>query len=148
MADYFEHGISHREVEKLGGYNQCLKDMLGLIKSITGHDPNKRMIDAVVILEKIEATAQYNSTILKKAQQDLDSIKDRIELAAAPLESKFLWVDKSGRGGKATFTKAEIQQDLSLMDETFDVDDLEEWFDQAEVGEEINNAANKIIRIS
>lgn len=54
---------------------------------------------------------------------------------------KFFWKDKSGRGLKNTLSLKDV---LGLdNDESWDAEPLHEWANDAEVGDEWEDAANK-----
>lgn len=61
---------------------------------------------------------------------------------AAPKKS-FMWKDKSGRGFKNTFTLVEIMQ--CTDEQSWDGISLQEWANEAEEGDEWENATNKYI---
>ena len=60
------------------------------------------------------------------------------------LDKKFLWKDLSGRSGKGKFTLAELKE----WDEVKETEELSEWLDNAEEGDEYQLPNMKFIRIN
>lgn len=60
--------IYHHEDAYLTGYTHCLSEVLAYLQEQTQYDKQKRFIDVVPILEKIAATSQKLSEILKNKE--------------------------------------------------------------------------------
>lgn len=69
----FNHNFTSKDVNAIMGYNKCLRDVYSLLAEKTEFNPAKRMVDAVDILEKIEATSDELSGLLEKAEIELKS---------------------------------------------------------------------------
>lgn len=57
---------------------------------------------------------------------------------------KFLWKDKTGRGIKNTFTISEVNK-LEVEDDEFEDENLSEWAEMAEEGDELEGRTMKLI---
>jgi hypothetical protein len=64
-------------IEALNGYITALNEIQKHIAEVTGHDPDKRYIDAVEILERITATINELQPILEKEKNDIENLFNR-----------------------------------------------------------------------
>ncbi|MEO7048958.1 MAG: hypothetical protein ABI091_26885 [Ferruginibacter sp.] len=78
MQNSFEHGFKNEipklDVHAIKGYQKCLTHFYSLIAEMTEYNPAKRMIDAVVLLDKISATSDDLKRILEMEQYRLTTL--------------------------------------------------------------------------
>lgn len=72
----FEHGFTDKEIDINGirGFGKCLSELYKYLAQKTEFNPEKRMIDAVDLLEKISATSDELTALYNKEQTRLNSI--------------------------------------------------------------------------
>lgn len=71
----FEHNFKTAygsiDVAAMHGYRSALTHVLNYLAEVTEWNPNKRFIDAVPLLEKIEATANELTKLLQEEKENL-----------------------------------------------------------------------------
>lgn len=78
MAEAFKHNLSFSEIEQVLGYSKCLGNLYSYIAAKTAFNPEKRMIDAVDLLDTITATNDEITELMKAAKYNLELISSKI----------------------------------------------------------------------
>jgi DNA-directed RNA polymerase subunit F len=77
----FPHGFEERfgsiPVDEILGYQKCLRNLYEYIAEVTEMKPEKRMIDAVPLLDLIPATTAELKPLLDKAEKILNERLER-----------------------------------------------------------------------
>ena len=78
MPQPFKHNFKSTDIEQILGFQKALGQIFEHLKAKTRFDPAKRYVDSVEILDRIMETNIELSNLLKEAQTNLETLKNKI----------------------------------------------------------------------
>lgn len=84
----FNHGftnpLSDKTMAEMIGYSKAMRNLYDHLESVTGFKPENRMIDSVILLDKITASVNSIQEVIDKEQDAVDNMATTILSGTKP----------------------------------------------------------------